>query len=66
MEQNLSVLNRIARVVPVSRIVMEMGQFDTQVLKAVASGIPLPQGADYQQGDRYGIATVTRGSLYKG
>lgn len=58
MEQNLSVLNRIARVVPVSRIVMEMGQFDTQVLKAVASGIPLPQGADYQQGDRYGIATL--------
>lgn len=58
MEQNLSLLDRVAKVVPITRIVMEMGQFDTQVLKAVSSGTPLPQGTDYQKGERYGIATL--------
>ena len=35
-----------------------MGNFDTQVLKAVEEGKPLPQGSDYQYGERYGIATL--------
>ena len=58
MEQNLAFLRRVLSVVPVTRIVMEMGQFDTQVLKAVEEGRPLPEGTDYQQGERYGIATL--------
>ncbi|MFR3344192.1 MAG: HNH endonuclease [Anaerobutyricum sp.] len=37
---------------------MEMGNFDTQVLKAKEEGKPLPHGADYQHGERYGIATL--------
>lgn len=51
MEQNLAFLRRVLSVVPVTRIVMEMGQFDTQVLKAVEEGRPLPEGTDYQQGE---------------
>lgn len=35
-----------------------MGNFDTQVLKAREEGRPLPQGTDYQHGERYGIATL--------
>ena len=35
-----------------------LGNFDTQVLKAKEEGKPLPQGADYQHGERYGIATL--------
>lgn len=58
MEQNLAMLKRIISVVPVTRIVMEMGQFDTQVLKALEEGKPLPEGTDYQQGERYGTATL--------
>ena len=58
MEQNLVMLKRIASVVPVTHIVMEMGQFDTQALKAMEEGKPLPEGTDYQQGERYGIATL--------
>ena len=58
MEQNLAMLKRIISVVPVTRIVMEMGQFDTQVLKAMEEGRPLPEGTDYQQGERYGTATL--------
>lgn len=58
MEQNLFLLGRTIRVVPVTEIVMEMGQFDTQVLSAVEEGRPLPQGTDYQYGPRYGTATL--------
>ena len=35
-----------------------MGNFDTQVLKAKEEGRPLPQGVDYQHGERYSIATL--------
>lgn len=49
---------RIAEVIPVTSAVFEMGQFDTQVLKAVASGKPLPEGTDYQHGEEYGYATL--------
>ena len=51
-------LKRIASVVPVTHIIMEMGQFDTQMLKAMEEGRSLPKGTDYQQGERYGIATL--------
>ncbi len=46
------------KVMPITSAVFEMGQFDTQVLKAVAEGKPFPQGTDYQHGDRYGMATL--------
>ncbi len=45
-------------VMPITNAVFEMGQFDTQVLKAIEEGKPLPKGTDYQHGDRYGFATL--------
>ena len=49
-EIHVRAAERICRVVPVTDITMEMGNFDTQVLKAREEGRPLPQGTDYQQG----------------
>ena len=46
------------RVIPITEATFEMGQFDTQVLKAVEEGKPLPEGKDYQQGESYGYATL--------
>ena len=57
-EIHVRAAERICRVVPVTDITMEMGNFDTQVLKAREEGRPLPQGTDYQQGERYGTATL--------
>ena len=51
-------IKRICDVMPVTSITMEMGTFDTQALKALEEGRPLPQGKDYQQGERYGTATL--------
>ncbi len=45
-------------VTPITSAVFEMGQFDTQVLKAIEEGKPLPEGTDYQYGERYGMATL--------
>ena len=46
------------RVFPITKVVFEIGQFDTQVLKAVELGLPVPVGIDYQQGEQYGYATL--------
>lgn len=45
-------------VIPITSATFEMGQFDTQLLKAIEGGTPLPQGADYQRGERYGYSTL--------
>ena len=45
-------------VCPVKSAVFEMGQFDTQILKAEAEGKPFPKSADYQHGEAYGYATL--------
>ena len=57
-DQNLAYFKQLMKVVPITSITMEMGQFDTQVLKAIEEGTPIPEGKDYQRGERYGIATL--------
>ena len=46
------------RVIPITKATFEMGQFDTQVLKAVEEGTSIPEGKEYQQGESYGYATL--------
>lgn len=55
---HIQAISRINNVMPITDITLEMGNFDTQVLKAKEEGKPLPHGADYQHGGRYGIATL--------
>ena len=45
-------------VLPITSVVIEVAQFDTQILKAVQDGAPLPSGTDYQHGERYGYDTL--------
>ena len=46
---------RIKRILPISRITIEVAQFDTQLLKAKEQGLPVPQGTDYQNGEQLGF-----------
>lgn len=55
---HIQIISRISNVIPITDITLEMGNFDTQVLKALEEGRPLPSGTDYQHGERYGIATL--------
>ncbi|MDD5851397.1 MAG: RNA-guided endonuclease IscB [Galactobacillus timonensis] len=41
------------KVMPITTATFEMGKFDTQLLQAIADGKPLPEGKDYQRGNKY-------------
>ena len=45
-------------VCPITSATFEMGQFDTQLLKAVENGDDIPQSIDYQHGEQYGYSTL--------
>lgn len=45
-------------VFPITTAFFEMGKFDTHLLKALEEGRPVPEGADYQHGERYGSETL--------
>lgn len=55
---HIHLFRQMYEAMPITSATFEMGQFDTQVLKAVEENKPLPQGTDYQQGDRYGYLTL--------
>lgn len=55
---HVALCERYAKVIPITKVVFEMGQFDTQLLKAMAEGKPSPEGTDYQRGEQYGYATL--------
>ena len=55
---HIDIFKSFYAVMPITSVIIEMGQFDTQVLKAIENGEPIPQGTDYQRGERYGIATL--------
>lgn len=58
MERHIDLLKRYLELFPITEVIMEMGQFDTQMLKALEEGRPIPTGTDYQQGERYLIGTL--------
>ena len=57
MEVQVRLFREFCRVVPVTSACFEMGKFDTQALKAVSKGEPVPEGEGYQKGERYGTDT---------
>ena len=57
-DRHVDIMKAACEVFPITRAYVEMGEFDTQVLKAVAAGKPLPEGTDYQHGDQYGYYTL--------
>ena len=55
---HISLFKMYYEVCPITSAIFEMGQFDTQLLKAVENGDNVPQGTDYQHGERYGYSTL--------
>ena len=51
-------VKKLCSVAPVTVVYLEMGQFDTQLLQAIEEGKSIPEGVDYQHGDRYGTETL--------
>ena len=62
---HLHYINRIKRILPISRIIIEVAQFDTQLLKATEQDKPIPQGTDYQKGEQLGFWNVREYVLFR-
>ena len=58
-------ISRICKILPIKKITVETAQFDTQLLKALEQGLPLPQGTDYQKGEQLGFLNVREYVLFR-
>ena len=62
---HISIVKRYVKVCPIACIVAEVGTFDTQLIEAIESGKPVPQGKDYQHGKRYLRNTLRDAVFYR-
>ena len=53
IQEHITVIKRICRILPVTLVRVETAEFDTQRLKAMLAGKPIPVGTDYQLGEMY-------------
>lgn len=53
IQEHITVIKRICRILPITLVRVETAEFDTQRLKAMLSEKPLPVGTDYQLGEMY-------------
>ena len=51
IQEHITVIKRIRRILPITLVRVETAEFDTQRLKAMLEGKPLPVGTDYQLGE---------------
>lgn len=53
IQEHITVIKHICRIMPITLIRVETAEFDTQRLKAMLEGKRLPVGTDYQLGEMY-------------
>lgn len=53
IQEHITVIKRICRILPITLVRVETAEFDTQRLKAMLAGKPLPVGTNYQLGEMY-------------
>ena len=51
-------IEKYLEVMPIEKVTLEIGTFDTQRLKAMNNGEKLPVGTDYQRGEQYDFYTI--------
>ena len=57
-DQHIMLVNRYLKALPITTIVVETAQFDTQLVEAIEKGEAVPTGKDYQRGERYAYDTL--------
>lgn len=65
IQEHISAVLRIQKMLPVSEIHVETAEFDTQRLKAMEEGKPVPVGTDYQKGEMYDQYNVRQYVLFR-
>ncbi len=64
-ELNVNVVKMYCEVMPITHATVEVGSFDTMLVKAIQEGETKPEGADYQKGPRYNLATLREAVFYR-
>lgn len=54
-QSHINVIDKVMRLLPVSKIIVELASFDTQKLKADLDGLKRPEGIEYQHGSQLGF-----------
>ena len=63
IQEHITVIKRICRILPITLVRVETAEFDTQRLKAMLAGKLLPVGTDYQLGEMYDEYNVRQNVL---
>ena len=53
IQEHITAIKRVCALLPITEVIVETAEFDTQRLKAMLEGRPLPVGTDYQLGEMY-------------
>lgn len=62
---NIRLIERYVSVIPITYATVEVGSFDTMLVKAIEEGKATPESADYQKGPRYNLATLREAVFYR-
>lgn len=62
---NVSIVKMYCAAMPITHATVEVGSFDTMLLKAIQEGKAIPEGTDYQKGPRYNLATLREAVFYR-
>lgn len=65
INSHLKIVGDLKKILPISKIVVEVASFDTQRLKADIEGLQTPQGIDYQHGEQFGFWNVREYILHR-
>ena len=58
IQEHITSILRVAKILPIAKVVVETAEFDLQLIKAVQDGKPVPEGEDYQKGEMLGHYNV--------
>jgi N6-L-threonylcarbamoyladenine synthase len=65
IDEHIKAIEMVCKLLPVTTIRVETAEFDTQRLKAMEEGRPLPVGTDYQLGEQYDTYNVRQYVLHR-
>jgi len=65
IQEHITVIKRVCKILPVSKVVVETAEFDLQLLKAIEEGKSVPEGEDYQKGEMLGSYNIRQYILFR-
>ena len=65
VDTHLTIVRKVHRILPITKMVVETAAFDLQKLKADINGLKRPEGTDYQQGDQMGFWNIREYVLFR-